>query len=474
MGRILKFCLFPNSFAAMKALALVVVLVGLAFCSVSTDNGVYVLDESNFDSFLTGQDTLVEFYAPWCGHCKTLAPEYEAAAKELGSKVALAKVDATENENLAGRFGIEGFPTLYWFTKGNPTPNPYGGGRTKDTIISWIERQIMTDLNTIASQAEIDSLLAARPDVPVIVQFGGETNSALLNFAKSSDSAAVYKVATENVFGGNKGFVLYRSHGSPVSSEEDFTVESLTAWVDQNGFPAVTEFSQAAIGRLQHKSLIVIAVDSYADGKKQSLIDTLTETSKERSNYGWLYSDTAVLGRGIVSAGASGTVYPTAVAVSFASGIQIAFDETLEFTPENLGKWLDGVLTGETKQFKKSEPLPENNDAGVKTLVAKNFDDYVNPSKPAFVEYYAPWCGHCKSLAPVWDELGDAFKNSNVVIGKIDATANYVDVEIRGFPTLLWHATDGSVEPYEGGRDFASLKAFVSSKLGSNKEHDEF
>lgn len=460
----------------MKALALVVVLVGLACCAeVPQENGVYVLGSSNFDSFIGSQDyVLVEFYAPWCGHCKNLAPEYEAAAKDLGSKVALAKVDATQNEQLATRYGVEGFPTLFWFINGQSSqPIPYGGGRTKDTIISWINRQTLTALPTISSQAELDQIIKASADSPVVVQFGGETNSVLLDAAKSSEIVQIYLVPTESVFGGNSGVVLYRSHGEPVRSDETFTAESFDAWVNQNGFPAVVEFSQNAIQRLQEKDLIVIAVDSYTDGKKQPLIDVLTAASNGRNQYGWLYSDTAVLGRGIVSAGASGNVYPTAVAVSFTTGLQIAYDENLPFTPENLGKWVDGVLTGETKPFRKSEPAPANNDGPVTILVASNFADYVNPSKPAFVEYYAPWCGHCKSLAPVWDQLGEAFKGSAVVIGKIDATANFVDVDIKGFPTLLWHATDGSVQPYEGGRDLASLKSFVNSKLGVTQHGDE-
>ena len=56
----------------------------------------------------------------------------------------------------------------------------------------------------------------------------------------------------------------------------------------------------------------------------------------------------------------------------------------------------------------KSEPIPENNDAPVKIAVAKNFEDIVlNNDKDAFIEFYAPWCGHCKKLAPVFDELGE-------------------------------------------------------------------
>merc|ERR1712141_909786 len=76
---------------------------------------------------------------------------------------------------------------------------------------------------------------------------------------------------------------------------------------------------------------------------------------------------------------------------------------------------------------------------------------------------YAPWCGHCKKLAPIWDELGEHFKDDDsVVIAKIDMTANELaTVSVRGFPTLKLFKADNTVVDYSGGRTLEDFIKFL-------------
>ena len=81
---------------------------------------VITLTDSNFEkTVLQSEDLwLVEFFAPWCGHCKNLAPHWANAATQLKGKVKLGAVDATEHKVLASKFGIQGFPTIKFFGAG--------------------------------------------------------------------------------------------------------------------------------------------------------------------------------------------------------------------------------------------------------------------------------------------------------------------------------------------------------------------
>ncbi|CAK0801175.1 unnamed protein product, partial [Prorocentrum cordatum] len=128
----------PVRRAAMAAV-LGLVLFGVALGARGDE--VLALTTANFSQHLKdNKQTLVEFYAPWCSHCKKLAPEFEKAAgslKALGKPVSLVKVDATEEKDLATKYGVKGFPFLIWFEDSKETE--YDGGRTAETIVEWVQ-----------------------------------------------------------------------------------------------------------------------------------------------------------------------------------------------------------------------------------------------------------------------------------------------------------------------------------------------
>ena len=103
---------------------------------------VVELTDSNFDKLVLQSDDiwLVEFFAPWCGHCKNLAPHWAKAATELKGKVKLGALDATVHTIKAQKYGIQGYPSIKVFGAGpkdSDSVSDYDGGRTATDIVNW-------------------------------------------------------------------------------------------------------------------------------------------------------------------------------------------------------------------------------------------------------------------------------------------------------------------------------------------------
>ncbi len=108
---------------------------------------VKVLDDSNFDKVVDGsKNVLVEFYAPWCGHCKSLTPKYDELARIYQSEpdVVVAKVDADQHKTLGSRFEVKGFPTIKFFPKGSKTPEEYNGAREVADFVTFLNSKAGT------------------------------------------------------------------------------------------------------------------------------------------------------------------------------------------------------------------------------------------------------------------------------------------------------------------------------------------
>ena len=130
--------------------------------------------------------------------------------------------------------------------------------------------------------------------------------------------------------------------------------------------------------------------------------------------------------------------------------------------------FLKAFEAGSLEPYLKSEPVPEDNTGPVKVAVAKNFQALVADStKDVLIEFYAPWCGHCKKLTPIYDELGQKMEGENVEIVKMDATANDVPpgYDVRGFPTIFWvPKTTKTPVAYNGGREVDDFVKFIAEK----------
>jgi len=150
-----------------------------------------------------------------------------------------------------------------------------------------------------------------------------------------------------------------------------------------------------------------------------------------------------------------------------------------DVTVHEIREFIEEFKSGKIQPFLKSEDIPADNTAPVKVVVGKNFDALVlNPEDDVLIEFYAPWCGHCKKLAPIWDQLAEELKDvPHLTIAKMDATANEVDgVDVKGYPTLKFYSKDNKKSPidYDGDRDKADgIKEWLKNHSNAYKHHLE-
>ncbi|KAK4427612.1 putative protein disulfide-isomerase A6 [Sesamum alatum] len=197
-------------------------LAVLLFASAFADD-VVVLTEDNFEKEV-GQDrgALVEFYAPWCGHCKKLAPEYEklGASFKKAKSVLIGKVDCDEHKGLCSKYGVSGYPTIQWFPKGSLEPKKYEGGRTAEALAEFVNNEGGTNVKIAAVPSNVVVLtpenfdeIALDEKKDVLVEFYAPWCGHCKNLAPTYEKVATAFKLEEDVVIANVDADKYRDIG---------------------------------------------------------------------------------------------------------------------------------------------------------------------------------------------------------------------------------------------------------------------
>ncbi|KAM3608656.1 uncharacterized protein V6R79_002408 [Siganus canaliculatus] len=462
-------------------------LVALAGFTRASDVLEYTDDD--FDSSIGDHDlVLVEFFAPWCGHCKRLAPEYEAAATRLKGTVALAKVDCTANSNVCSKYGVSGYPTLKIFRDGEET-GPYDGPRTADGIVSFLKKQAGPASVEIKSDVDLQKFLADQ-DASVVGFFSDAKSTAQVEFLKAAsalrDNYRFAHTNAEALLQANgiegEGVVLFRpprlankfEDSSVKYSEDKYTSNKIKRFIQDNIFGICPHMTDDNKDQMRGKDLLVAYYDvdydknpkgsNYWRNRVMKVAKSFLDQGKKLN---FAVASKMAFSHDVSEFGLEGTGEVPLVAIRTAKGDKYVMSEEFSRDGKALERFLQDYFDGKLKRYLKSEPIPENNDGPVKVVVAENFDSIVNDdSKDVLIEFYAPWCGHCKSLEPKFTELGEKLADDpNVVIAKMDATANDVPspYEVSGFPTLYFAAAGRKTTPkkYEGGREVSDFISYL-------------
>merc|ERR1712156_478737 len=450
----------------------------VAVAEIKKEEGVLVLTQKNFESAIEANEfVLVEFYAPWCGHCKALAPEYAKAAGILAEKdspIKLGKVDATEESKLAEKFEVRGYPTLKFFKKGKPVE--YGGGRTAETIVSWVEKKTGPPAKALAGADDAKAFVEGK-DVAVVGCFSDETTDgakAFLSAASSMDDIPFgitgdEAVCSEHGVSGEGVVVLKTFDDGKAILTEDLTADKIAQFISSESLPLVIDFNHETAqkifsGEVKSHFLMFSSAKAEDHDDKLEKMRSLAKNNKGKMLFVTINTDEEDHKRILEFFGITESELPTYRAIKLGEDMAKYKPEDDKF--ENAEQFVTDFMEGKLKQHLMSQEIPEDWDKeGVKVLVGKNFQEVaLNAEKDVLVEFYAPWCGHCKQLVPIWDELGEKYKDhETIVIAKMDSTANELEeVKVQGFPTIkLFKKGTNEIVDYNGDRTVEGFSKFL-------------
>jgi protein disulfide-isomerase A1 len=413
-----------------------------------------------------------------------LEPEYAKAAKTLkdeGSEIRLGKVDATVESDLASKFGVRGYPTIKFFRGSDPVD--YTGGRQADDIVAWLKKKTGPPAEALTTGDSAKTFIDGA-DVVVVGYFSdaeSDSAKAFLGAAAKLESIPAGIVSDEGVAKETEAemgtIVVYKKFDDgKVVFSGDFTTEKILEFINGEQLPLFVEFNDVNAnkifgGDIKLHFLVFFSAsnDEIAPGINEAAI---TAAKDFKGKVIFVSIDTDVEDNSRISEyfGLTDADYPTARLIALGDDMMKYKPEFTELTADNMKSFLTDFFDGKVRPHLSSEEIPEDWDKNpVKVLVGKNFWEVVkNGKKDVFVEFYAPWCGHCKALAPIWDQLAEKFADAeDVMIAKMDSTGNEVEgIKVEGFPTLKYFKKENPETPldYAGGRTLEDLVKYVESR----------
>ncbi|XP_022309872.2 protein disulfide-isomerase A4-like [Crassostrea virginica] len=442
---------------------------------------VVTLTKDNFKDFVNGNDlSLVEFYAPWCGHCKALAPAYEKAAKQLKIQtepIPLGKVDATVESELAAEYEVSGYPTLFLFRKGKKYE--YNGPRDENGIVNYMIMQQGEASKLKLSMRDVKSSM--KVDEPFIMGFFDNLNDPKVRIYMDAANTMreefsfghTFDPAISDAYKTNPGTVLvftperYYTKFEPkwhIMKLDDVEDEGpIVEFVRKRELPLVGQYKANNIKVYQkYRPLCFIfyTVDWSFDHREATQLwrNKAAKIANNHKEVKFAIADEDEHSHLLAEFGLDDSGEEINIACYGPDGKKFPMEPMEEWDSEDIEEFITKMKKGKLTPHLKSQPVPKRQDSPVKTVVAKNFDKVVlDKSKDVLIELYAPWCGHCKQLEPIYKDLATKVKKEkNLVIAKMDATANDVHpgYQAEGFPTIYFAPSNSKESPlkYNGGR----------------------
>lgn len=268
--------------------------------------------------------------------------------------------------------------------------------------------------------------------------------------------------------------VIYRSFDDPEVKypgkfvaediEKFLGVESI-ALVDQVGPENFMAYAESGL------PLAYLFVDPESS-ERESLVESLKPIAKQfRGKLNLVWIDAVKFVNHAKGLNLKGDAFPAFAIQDIQAATKYPLETLGKDIPKAVSQHIEAFVGGKLSPSIKSEPVPKSQEGPVFDLVADEFDKVVfDDKKDVLLELYAPWCGHCKNLAPIYDDLGSRYAGSKdkLVIAKMDATANDVPpsagFSVQSFPTIKFKPAGGKeFLDYNGERTVEGFTEFISA-----------
>eukprot|EP00934_Nitzschia_sp_Nitz4_P001097 Nitzschia sp. Nitz4//scaffold50_size126154//53704//55117//NITZ4_003682-RA/size126154-augustus-gene-0.114-mRNA-1//1//CDS//3329553689//1097//frame0 len=278
--------------------SLLSLLASAEYQAFTPHSSVVALDESSFDMAL--QDPLnpvwfLKFYAPWCGHCKRLAPVLDKVAPKLKGKLAIGTIDCTIHKPLCNKYNVRGFPTLKYVVD-NGEVMEYPGGRSEAAIMAFGKKMSSPVLHSAKTYEDAMAYVAEQTTEGVAFLAYDPTHTADLpsklyqtfrTVARQKQASAYFVWLEEDPR--DYPFVHRIESGIRPRSYEDhdvdldsMTTDSLASWVQSQNVPLVVEFGPENFSRISKsgRRLAMSVVDFTQEDQKAAIKEHMMEYAK--------------------------------------------------------------------------------------------------------------------------------------------------------------------------------------------------
>ncbi|KAI5291958.1 protein disulfide-isomerase precursor [Ascosphaera acerosa] len=380
--------------------------------AAAADSKVVSLTTETFKDFIGEHElVLAEFYAPWCGHCKALAPEYELAAEQLAEKdIPVVKVDCTQEMDLCREQGVQGYPTLKVIR--GETDKPYRGPRKAASLTSFMIRQSLPAVSPITTAEGLEEFKALDA-ITVVGYIAADDKASLDVFTKIAEelrdtypfavTAEAALVEAETDGAKLPAIALYKDFDEKkavftVAADAKFDNETILTFIRNAATPLVGEMSQNTYVNYMTAGIPLGFVFAETEEERTELADALRPVAKQfKGKINIATIDAKLFGMHADTLNLE-QKFPAFAIQDIAGNKKYPFDQSKAITEKDIAAFIGDVVAGKVEPSIKSEPIPESQDGPVTILVAHNYQELVmDDEKDVLVEFYAPWCGHCKA-----------------------------------------------------------------------------